>query len=103
MGHPSQPSRQGRKVFKVGQNQGEGGRRQDEVPQMSVFALVILEGFLGPLCLARHTRPRPCVSIVPKVTREATRGSLKGARSAQKSHSRVGLRDEGVARIIGRE
>ena len=48
----------------------------------SKFALVIIDGVLGPLCLGRHKWHCPCISGWKQHT---MRGLLKGAMSAQKA------------------
>ena len=51
----------------------------------SRFAIVVLNGVLGPLRLAQHTRRCPCVSVVLEATHEVSQGPLMGAVSAQKA------------------
>ena len=58
---------------------------------------------LGPPRLACHYWWCPCFSVVLEATHETSRGPLKGAVSAQKSHSRVRDGDMGVAGRNGRE
>ena len=51
----------------------------------SRFALAVLDGLLAPPCLVRHNWRCPCISVVLQATHMASRGSLKGAVSAQKA------------------
>ena len=54
------------------------------IPQ-SRFALIVLDGVLGPPHLACHTLWCPCVSVVPEAMHEASRDPSKGVVSAQKA------------------
>ena len=58
----------------------------------SKFALVIIDGVLGPLCLGRHKWHCPCIS---GSNARCERGLLKGAMSAQKAFhgSKTGTRE----------
>ena len=73
-------------VVKGGKRRGTFGTmktRGFSTSALSRFASFVIDGVLGPPCLVWHTWRRPCISVVPEATHEASQGPLKGAPPCQ--------------------